>query len=78
VDEAMRRAALSFHPLREDEKPVAEPRHLRLRTAAAGDTYAALAARSRLTGDAEAQLRLLNASYPTGEPKPEEVIKLVE
>lgn len=78
VDAAMRQTALSFHPLREDEKPLAEPRHLRLRTAAAGDTYAKLAAQSRLTGNAEAQIRLLNASYPAGEPVPGQVVKVVE
>ncbi|MFZ5492644.1 MAG: M48 family metalloprotease [Pseudomonadota bacterium] len=78
ISDALRQTALSFHPLREDEKPLAEPRHLRLRTAAAGDTYAKLATASRLTGNAEAQLRLLNASYPTGEPAPGQAIKIVE
>ena len=78
VDAAMRQTALSFHPLREDEKPLAEPRHLRLRTAATGDSYAKLAAESRLTGNAEAQIRLLNASYPTGEPVAGQVVKVVE
>ncbi len=78
VDAAMRQTALSFHPLREDEKPLAEPRHLRLRTAAAGDSYARLAAESRLTGNAEAQIRLLNASYPAGELVAGQVVKVVE
>jgi predicted Zn-dependent protease len=78
VDEAMRQTALSFHPLREDEKPLAAPRHLRLRAAVAGDTYAKLATTARLPGNAEAQLRLLNASYPTGEPAPGQVVKVVE
>jgi predicted Zn-dependent protease len=78
VDAAMRQTALSFHPLRDDEKSLAEPRHLRLHTAAAGDTFAALASQSRLAGNAEAQLRLLNASYPTGEIKAGQAVKLVE
>ncbi|MDD3651078.1 MAG: hypothetical protein PHC73_06275, partial [Immundisolibacter sp.] len=78
VDAAMRQTALSFHPLREDEKPLAEPLRLRLRTAVAGDSYAKLAGSSRLPGDAEAQLRLLNGAYPAGEPKPGQLIKVVE
>lgn len=78
VDAAMRQTALSFHPLRDDEKPLAEPLRLRLRTAVAGDTYAKLASGSRLPGDAEAQLRLLNGAYPAGEPTPGQVVKVVE
>jgi predicted Zn-dependent protease len=78
VDAAMRQTALSFHPLRDDERPLAEPRHLQLHTAAAGDTFAALAGKSRLAGNAEAQLRLLNASYPTGEPTAGQIVKMVE
>jgi predicted Zn-dependent protease len=78
VDAAMRHTALSFHSLRDDEKPLAEPRHLRLHTAVAGDTYAVLASRLPLAGNAEAQLRLLNASYPGGEPKVGQIVKMVE
>ena len=78
VDAAMRQAALSFHPLREDEKPLAEPLRLRLYTAKAGDRFAGLARASRLTGDAEAQLRLLNGAYPTGEPVAGQVLKRVK
>ena len=78
VDAAMRQAALSFHPLREDEKPLAEPLRLRLYTAKAGDSFAGLARASRLTGDAQAQLRLLNGAYPSGEPVAGQVLKLVQ
>lgn len=77
VDAAMRQTALSFHPLREDEQPLAEPLRLGLYTAKPGDTYAGLAADSGLTGDAEAQLRLLNGAYPSGEPVPGQVLKRV-
>lgn len=78
VDASMRQAALSFHPLREDEKPLAEPLRLRLYTAKAGDSFAGLARASRLTGDAQAQLRLLNGAYPSGEPVAGQVLKLVQ
>lgn len=78
VGEAMRQTALSFHPLREDEKPLAEPLRLQLYTAKPGDSYAELGRTSRLTGDAEAQLRLLNGAYPSGEPVAGQVIKRVK
>ncbi len=78
VDDAMRQTALGFHPLREDEKALAMPLRLRLKPAAAGDTFATLAQGSRLPGDAQAQLRLLNARYPQGEPAPGDTLKTVE
>jgi predicted Zn-dependent protease len=78
VGEAMRQTALSFHPLRADEKPLAEPLRLRLKPAVAGDTFASLAQGSRLPGDAQAQLRLLNGRYPQGEPQPGDILKIVE
>lgn len=78
VDAAMRQTALGFHPLREDEKALAEPLRLRLKTAGAGDSFTALAKGSRLPGDAQAQLRLLNGHYPQGEPKPGDILKIVE
>ena len=78
VDAAMRQTALGFHPLREDEKALAEPLRLRLKPAVAGDSFAALAKGSRLPGDAQAQLRLLNGHYPQGEPKPGDILKIVE
>ena len=78
VSEAMRQTALGFHPLREDEKALAKPLRLHLKPAVAGDSFAALARGSRLPGDAQAQLRLLNAHYPQGEPKPGDVLKIVE
>ena len=78
VDAAMRQTALGFHPLREDEKALAEPLRLRLKNAGAGDSFTALAKGSRLPGDAQAQLRLLNGHYPQGEPKPGDILKIVE
>ncbi|GAB4349002.1 MAG: M48 family metalloprotease [Immundisolibacter sp.] len=78
VDAAMRQTALSFHPLREQERPLAEPLRLRLYTTKAGDSFASLARASSLSGDVEAQLRLLNGAYPSGEPAPGQVLKLVQ
>lgn len=78
VDAAMRQTALGFHPLREDEKALAKPLRLRLKTAGAGDSFTTLAQGSRLPGDAQAQLRLLNGHYPQGEPKPGDILKIVE
>ena len=46
---------------------------------AQGDTYAGLAKSSPLGKSAESYLRLINASYPDGEPQRRtELIKVVE
>ncbi|WP_372724500.1 M48 family metalloprotease [Immundisolibacter sp.] len=77
ADRALLQTALSFHPLREDERALAKPLRLRLKTAAPGDNFAQLAKGSRLPGDATAQLRLLNGHYPTGEPAAGDTLKIV-
>jgi predicted Zn-dependent protease len=70
--------ARSMRNLSSQEKPLAEEQKIKLVTARAGDTFAGFARRSNLTGDAEAQLRLLNGMYPSGEPVAGQQIKLVE
>ena len=55
-----------------------EQLRLGLKPAVAGDSFTALAKGSRLPGDAQAQLRLLNGHYPQGEPKPGDILKIVE
>ena len=70
--------ARSFHPLSEAERRLAEGLHIRLLRADAGTTFAELARRSAIPNHPEAQLRLLNDLYPKGEPRPGQLIKIVE
>ncbi len=75
---ALRAAINSFHALGAAERQAARPHVLRLMTAQSGTTMAALARQSPLEGDAESQLRLLNDLYPDGEPRPGQLLKIVQ
>lgn len=67
----------SFHALTADERHLVKPLSLHVITARAGDTFAALAQNSPLGESAENYLRLINARFPDGEPRPGQLIKLV-
>lgn len=67
----------SWRPLAAAERPLAEPLRLRLVKAQSGQRMADLARQSKLPGDAEATLRLLNNHYPAGEPSPGDWLKIV-
>lgn len=67
----------SFHPLTAAERKLAEPLRIHMVKAKSGQTMAALARDSKLPGDAEATLRLLNNLYPTGEPRAGDWLKVV-
>ncbi|MDX8378537.1 MAG: M48 family metalloprotease [Gallionella sp.] len=67
----------SFHTLTPHERSRIKPLRLHVITARAGDTFALLAKDSPLGISAESDLRLINARYPTGEPQPGQLIKLV-
>ena len=51
---------------------------IRLITARPGDTFASLARRSGIPKYAEQKLRLLNGMFPKGEPRPGQLIKVVQ
>jgi predicted Zn-dependent protease len=68
----------SFHALTADERKLVKPLGVRVITARAGDTWAGLAQGSPLGKSAESYLRLINAQYPDGEPRPGQAIKIVE
>ena len=70
--------ARSFHRLQPEERPLAEPLRLRLVRATPGLTYARLAQRSALSDHAEDILRLLNHDWPSGEPTPGRLVKVVK
>jgi len=68
----------SFRAITAAEKMEARPYVLKLFTAQPGMTMANLARQSPLGADAESQLRLMNALYPSGEPSPGQRLKIVQ
>ncbi len=68
----------SVRKLKRSEIKLAEGRNMKLITVRRGDTIASLAKRSNLDEYAEAQIRLINDLYPDGEPKPGQLIKIIE
>jgi len=75
---ALRGTINSFRAITPAERQSARPYVLQLVTALPGMTMAGLAQQSPLGADAESQLRLLNALYPSGEPKPGQRLKIVQ
>jgi predicted Zn-dependent protease len=74
---ALRAAINSFRAISPAEKQAAQPHVLQLAAAQPGTTMAGLARQSPLGPDAESQLRLMNALYPSGEPQPGQLLKIV-
>ena len=74
----LRAAINSFRAITPAERQAARPHLLQLITAQPGMTMATLARQSPLGADAESQLRLLNDLYPSGEPKPGQLLKIVQ
>lgn len=74
----LRAAINSFRAITAAEKMAARPYVLKLFTAQPGMTMANLARQSPLGADAESQLRLMNALYPSGEPSPGQRLKIVQ
>lgn len=75
---ALRGTINSFHALTPAEKQAARPYVLQVIAAQPGTTMARLAQRSPLGADAETQLRLMNDLYPSGEPRPGQLLKIVQ
>ncbi len=73
----LRAAINSFQAISPAERQTARPYVLRLITAQAGTTMAGLARQSPLGAEAESQLRLMNDLYPSGEPRPGQLLKIV-
>ena len=74
----LRGAINSFHAITPAEKQAARPYLVQIITAQPGTTMAGLAKQSPLGADAESQLRLMNDLYPSGEPKPGQLLKIVQ
>lgn len=77
-DQIFLNTAKSFHALTEEERPLAKPLRLKVVHADNNTRFSTLAKQSSLDSHAESQLRLLNATYPTGEPQKGELLKVVE
>lgn len=74
----MKAAINSFHSLTAEERLRAKPNVIRVTKAQPGVGMAQLATQSPLGKTAEAQLRLMNGFYPSGEPRPGQLIKTVQ
>jgi predicted Zn-dependent protease len=79
----MKAAINSFHAITAEERRLARPHIIRVVTAQAGQTMAQLAGQSPLgqtsgVASAEAQLRLMNDLYPSGEPKSGQLLKIIQ
>ena len=68
----------SVRRLKRNEQELAQGRKIKLVKARRGDTIASLARKSNLSTYAEAQIRLINNLYPTGQPKPGQMIKIIK
>lgn len=68
----------SVRRLRPEEDKLATGRKIKLITAQRGDSFANLANRANLDEYEEAQLRLINGMYPSGEPTPGQQIKMIK
>lgn len=68
----------SVRRLKKSEQSLAKAKHIKLVRAKSGDTFAKLAKKTDISHHAEEQLRLLNGMYPDGEPKPGQLIKILQ
>ncbi len=76
--DSLKAAINSFHALTPAERKAARPYRIRLVTARSGTTLARLAAQSPLGVGGTSQLRLMNGLYPSGEPQPGQVLKVIQ
>ncbi|MBX2847580.1 MAG: M48 family metalloprotease [Acidiferrobacterales bacterium] len=67
----------SMRGLKNSEQSLASGNRIELVTAQRGDTFAKLAQQTNIGDYAEAQLRLINNMYPSGEPTPGQLIKVL-
>ncbi|MDH5435596.1 MAG: M48 family metalloprotease [Gammaproteobacteria bacterium] len=77
-DNVIMQSVRSFHALKSSEQSLASALRLKLMKASTGTTFKKLAGNSRLANYPEDQLRLLNSHYPSGEPAPGTMIKIVK
>lgn len=78
ADAELLETARSFRLLTKEERNLAGEKRIRLREVGPTTSYAELEKESPIRQQAEELLRLLNDDYPSGEPKPGSLIKVVE
>jgi predicted Zn-dependent protease len=78
IERLLHDTMLSLHPLRPEERALAQGLRVRLVTAKGGERFAELARRSPLKQEPEAVLRILNDRYPSGEPAAGEQFKIIQ
>jgi predicted Zn-dependent protease len=78
ADAELLETARSFRLLTKEERDLAGEKRIRLREVAPNTSYAELEKASPIGDHAEEMLRLLNDDYPSGEPQPGTLIKVVE
>ncbi len=76
--DSLKAAINSFHALTSAERKAARPYRIRVVTAQSGTTLGQLATQSPLGGNAVSQLRLINGLYPSGEPQPGQMLKVIQ
>ena len=67
-----------LRPMTAEDLQLANSRHIKVIVAEPGQTYATLAEQTSLTNFPEEMLRLMNADYPNGEPRPGDYVKIVK
>lgn len=70
--------ARGLHALKPDEKRLAEGLRLKTTRARSGDTFSKVTRNSPISNYAESILRLINDKFPTGDPAPGEIMKIVQ
>jgi predicted Zn-dependent protease len=75
---AFRATVTSFRAMKASDMESASKQRIRVIEAKPGDTYRSLAQQSALKSHAEATLRTLNGDYPVREPRPGDLIKIVQ
>jgi len=68
----------SVRKLKRNEVALATGRKIKLVKVRRGDTIKSLAKKSNLNSYGEAQIRLINDLYPDREPKPGQLIKIIQ
>ncbi len=68
----------SMRAMRGDDLKLANDQRIKLVESKPGDTYKKLAQKSSIKQSAEEMLRLINGDYPLGEPRPGDMIKIVQ
>jgi predicted Zn-dependent protease len=77
-EDAFRATVGSFRPMQASDLATANKQRIKVVEAQPGDTYRSLAARSSLKNHGEDWLRTINGDYPVREPRPGDLIKIVQ